>query len=234
MQIVSTAKLALEMGLPVYGIVAFSATSSDKIGRSVPAPGKGVMVNVRERPAAFPSRLLSLEYRRRQVSVRRRQIGEARELELARLEEEIAAMDAGDPATKEYRDYRAEEIRDSASRQEADALRAFGTDFWRQSAEIAPIRGALAAWGLTIDDLQVASFHGTSTVKNELNECDIMQSQLTHLGRTPGNRVLGVFQKYLTGHPKGAAGAWMINGCLQVHLLAKEEAGPQGMLTPSV
>lgn len=28
--------------------------------------------------------------------------------------------------------------------------------------------------------------------------------------------MLGIFQKYLTGHPKGAAGAWMLNGCLQV------------------
>jgi fatty acid synthase subunit alpha len=28
--------------------------------------------------------------------------------------------------------------------------------------------------------------------------------------------VLGVFQKHLTGHPKGPAGAWMINGCLQI------------------
>ncbi|KAK4935344.1 beta subunit of fatty acid synthetase [Elasticomyces elasticus] len=27
---------------------------------------------------------------------------------------------------------------------------------------------------------------------------------------------MGIFQKYLTGHPKGAAGAWMFNGCLQV------------------
>lgn len=28
--------------------------------------------------------------------------------------------------------------------------------------------------------------------------------------------MMGIFQKYLTGHPKGAAGAWMMNGCLQV------------------
>ena len=39
---------------------------------------------------------------------------------------------------------------------------------------------------------------------------------MKHLGRKKGNALLGIFQKYLTGHPKGAAGAWMFNGCLQV------------------
>ena len=39
---------------------------------------------------------------------------------------------------------------------------------------------------------------------------------MRHLGRKKGNALLGIFQKYLTGHPKGAAGAWMFNGCLQV------------------
>jgi fatty acid synthase subunit alpha len=78
------------------------------------------------------------------------------------------------------------------------------------------IRGALATWGLTIDDLDVASFHGTSTVANDKNESDVICQQMRHLGRKKGNALLGIFQKYLTGHPKGAAGAWMFNGCLQV------------------
>lgn len=216
LQVVCTAKLALEMGLPVHGILAFTGTASDKVGRSVPAPGKGVMVNARERPAAFASPLLSLDYRRRQVTSRRRQIREFKELELVQLDDEMAAMDMDKDARDEYRAYRKQHIHAEALRQESDALRAFGNNFWRHHPEIAPIRGALATWGLTIDDLQVASFHGTSTIKNEQNECEIMQRQLTHLGRTRGNRILAVFQKYLTGHPKGAAGAWMLNGCLQV------------------
>ncbi|EOD49992.1 putative fatty acid synthase subunit protein [Neofusicoccum parvum UCRNP2] len=216
LQVVCTAKLALEMGLPVYGILAFTGTASDKVGRSVPAPGKGVMVNVRERPAAFASPLLSLDYRRRQMTSRRSQIHEFKELELAQLEDEMAAMDIDKDSLEEYRTYREQHINSEAARQESDALRAFGNNFWRHHPEIAPIRGALATWGLSIDDLQVASFHGTSTIKNEQNECEIMQRQLTHLGRTRGNRILGVFQKYLTGHPKGAAGAWMLNGCLQI------------------
>jgi fatty acid synthase subunit alpha len=174
------------------------------------------MVNARERPAAFASPLLSLDYRRRQMTSRRSQIHEFKELELAQLEREIATMDIDNDSINEYKAYREQHIDSEASRQESDALRSFGNNFWRNHPEIAPIRGALATWGLTIDDLQVASFHGTSTIKNEQNECEIMQRQLTHLGRTRGNRILGVFQKYLTGHPKGAAGAWMLNGCLQV------------------
>jgi fatty acid synthase subunit alpha len=74
----------------------------------------------------------------------------------------------------------------------------------------------MATWGLTVDDIDVASFHGTSTVANDKNESDVICQQLKHLGRKKGNAVMGIFQKYLTGHPKGAAGAWMFNGCLQV------------------
>ncbi|KAJ2969289.1 hypothetical protein NUW58_g10022 [Xylaria curta] len=39
---------------------------------------------------------------------------------------------------------------------------------------------------------------------------------MTHLRRSEGNPLFVVCQKYLTGHPKGAAGAWMLNGCLQI------------------
>lgn len=63
--------------------------------------------------------------------------------------------------------------------------------------------------------LQVASFHGTGTVANDINESQLLQKQLEHLGRTTGNCILSIFQKYLTGHPKGAAAAWMLNGLLQ-------------------
>ena len=79
-----------------------------------------------------------------------------------------------------------------------------------------PLRASLATWGLTIDDLGVASLHGTSTVANDKNESDILCKQLRHLGRQEGNPLLAITQKSLTGHPKGAAGAWMLNGALQV------------------
>jgi fatty acid synthase subunit alpha len=66
------------------------------------------------------------------------------------------------------------------------------------------------------DDLDFVSLHGTSTSKNDQNETDVLQHQLTHLGRKLGNSTFVIAQKYLTGHSKGAAGAWMMNGALQI------------------
>ncbi|KFY81320.1 hypothetical protein V500_11528 [Pseudogymnoascus sp. VKM F-4518 (FW-2643)] len=85
-----------------------------------------------------------------------------------------------------------------------------------QAGHLGSIIASLATWGLTIDDIQVASMHGTSTNANDLNEADVINRQMTHLGRARGNPMLAVCQKSLTGHPKGAAGAWQLNGCMQM------------------
>ncbi|KAI0609573.1 fatty acid synthase [Pyrenophora tritici-repentis] len=219
MQVIMDAKLALDMGVPIYGIIGFTATATDKIGRSVPAPGKGVLTTAREVPSKFPSPLLDIKYRRRQMDLRRKQIKQWQESEVLYLQEEVAAMkDATGEDFDEaaYIQERAANIEMEAKRQEKDALSSLGNNFWKKDPRIAPLRGALATWGLTIDDLDVASFHGTSTVANDKNESDVVCEQMRHLGRKKGNALLGIFQKYLTGHPKGAAGAWMFNGCLQV------------------
>ena len=97
----------------------------------------------------------------------------------------------------------------------AGAFDTWGQNFFRGNPTIAPLRGALAVWGLTVDDIGVASFHGTSTLLNDRNESEVVQKQMEHLGRSKGNPVLVVAQKYLTGHPKGPAAAWMLNGLLQ-------------------
>ncbi|KAF2027414.1 hypothetical protein EK21DRAFT_114904 [Setomelanomma holmii] len=218
MQVIMDAKLALDMGVPIYGVLGFTATATDKIGRSVPAPGKGVLTTARETPSKYPSPLLDIKYRRRQMDLRRKQIKQWQESELMYLEEELAAIrNSGDNFNEaEYLEERASHIESEAKRQEKEALNSLGNFFWKQDSRIAPLRGALATWGLTIDDLDVASFHGTSTVANDKNESDVICQQMRHLGRKKGNALLGIFQKYLTGHPKGAAGAWMLNGCLQV------------------
>lgn len=218
-QVLMTAQLALDMGVPIYGIIAMSGTATDKIGRSVPAPGQGVLTVARENPGNFPSPLLDIKYRRRQLEMRRQQIKQWQEAELLYLQEEAEALKSQSSESfkvSEYMQERNEHIQREAIRQEKEAQASLGNDFWRRDPRIAPLRGALATWGLTIDDLDVASFHGTSTVANDKNESDVICQQLTHLGRKKGNAVLGIFQKYLTGHPKGAAGAWMMNGCLQV------------------
>lgn len=218
MQIIMTARLALDMGTPIYGILGMVSTATDKIGRSVPAPGQGVLTTARENPGKFPSPLLDISYRRRQLEHRRQAIKAWQESELLYLQEEAAAMKAQGFGFNEaeYLEERAAHIEREAKRQERDAQYSLGNNFWKKDPTIAPLRGALATWGLTIDDLGVASFHGTSTVANDKNESEVICKQLKHLGRKKGNALLGIFQKYLTGHPKGAAGAWMFNGCLQV------------------
>ncbi|KAL8824963.1 MAG: hypothetical protein Q9191_004701 [Dirinaria sp. TL-2023a] len=218
MQVIMSAQLALDMGVPIYGILGMTATATDKIGRSVPAPGQGVLTTARENPSKFPSPLLDIKYRKRQLDMRKQQIKQWQEAELLYLHSEVAAMKAQscDFSESEYLEDRAAHIAREARRQEKEAMFSLGNNFWKQDSRIAPLRGALATWGLTIDDLGVASFHGTSTVANDKNESDVICQQMKHLGRKKGNALLGIFQKYLTGHPKGAAGAWMFNGCLQV------------------
>ncbi|KGO39140.1 Acyl transferase/acyl hydrolase/lysophospholipase [Penicillium expansum] len=219
MQLIMTAQLALDMGVPIHGIIALTTTATDKIGRSVPAPGQGVLTTARENPGKFPSPLLDIKYRRRQLDLRKKQINEWQEAELMYLQEETDAVKAQSDETfneAEYMQERAQHIEREAIRQEKDAQYSLGNNFWKQDPRIAPLRGAMATWGLTVDDIDIASFHGTSTVANDKNESDVICQQMKHLGRTKGNAVMGIFQKYLTGHPKGAAGAWMFNGCLQV------------------
>lgn len=219
MQVIMSAQLALDMGVPIYSILGLTTTAMDKIGRSVPAPGQGVLTTARENPGKFPSPLLDIHYRKRQLDLRKKNIKAWQESELIYLQEELAAVKAQADFgfnEAEYMQDRADHIEREAKRQIKEAQFSLGNNFWKQDSRIAPLRGALATWNLTIDDIGVASFHGTSTVANDKNESDVICQQMKHLGRKKGNALLGIFQKYLTGHPKGAAGAWMFNGCLQV------------------
>ncbi|PWY68836.1 fatty acid synthase subunit alpha [Aspergillus eucalypticola CBS 122712] len=219
-QVITSAQLALDMGLPIQGIIAWVGTASDKIGRSVPAPGKGLLTNAREARHRVPSPMLEISYRRRRLNMSLQHIKERVDMEVDIAEAELADLKC---SPSPYAEERTEEInerlryvRREARIQEKDALNTFGNHFWKNDPEISPLRGALATWNLTINDLDVVSFHGTSTVLNEKNETNMISQQLHHMGRTKGNPALGIFQKYLTGHSKGAAGAWMLNGGLQV------------------
>ncbi|KAI9745829.1 MAG: hypothetical protein M1818_000510 [Claussenomyces sp. TS43310] len=217
-QTITSARLALDMGLPINGIVAWVGTASDKIGRSVPAPGKGILTNAREtNKSGFPSPLLDIEYRKQRLDLRMKCIQECLDAELKLIEDEVAMLPGrAQAAAPKHIQHRTDYLVSEAQRQRRDALNTFGNEFWKMDPSISPIRGSLAVWGLTIEDLGFASLHGTSTVKNDQNETGVIQHQLAHMGREPGNPLLCITQKYLTGHSKGAAGAWMLNGCLQV------------------
>lgn len=215
-QVIMTADLALKMGVPIYGILAMTATATDKIGRSVPAPGKGILTTAREHHGnlKFPSPMLDIKYRKRQLLAREQQIKQWVENEIEMLRYELEDVSAEEQ--QEFIQERTEEIEREASNQLKSAQQQWGNEFYKSDPRIAPLRGALATFGLTIDDLGVASFHGTSTKANDKNESATINEMMKHLGRSEGNPVIGVFQKYLTGHPKGAAGAWMMNGALQI------------------
>jgi fatty acid synthase subunit alpha len=217
-QILMQGTLAIQMGVPIYGIIALTTTATDKEGRSIPAPGQGILTVAREAPSQYRSPLLDMKYRKRQMRHRLAQISQWSESEYSYMEDEVAAMrqQVEDLNAEAFRKDRASHIQREVKRQIKEAQNTYGNEFYKNDATIAPLRGALAVWGLTVDDIGVASFHGTSTVANDKNESNVISQQLSHLGRTKGNPLLGVFQKYLTGHPKGAACAWMLNGAMQI------------------
>ncbi|OMH81907.1 Fatty acid synthase subunit alpha, partial [Zancudomyces culisetae] len=206
-------------------------TATDKEGRSVPAPGQGILTTARELPSLVKSPLLDINYRQRQLAFARQNISHWVTTELDQLRSEINSnsnsnSDSGSDSEFEFvlppnlskEDYlkeRTQYINNEAIRMERVAQSQWGMDFYKNDPRISPLRGALAVYNLTVDDIGVASFHGTSTVANDKNESDVFNQQFAHLGRTPGNACPAIFQKYLTGHSKGAAAAWMLNGVTQ-------------------
>lgn len=213
--IVMNAKTALELGAPIRGILAFTSTSTDKAGRSVPAPGRGALTVARQVPSKHPSLILDVAYRSRQLSFRRSQISQWLSHEHAQLQEEIAYRKVeGETIEDDFFSARVANIEAEAVRQEKDALAMYGM-LEGSDPHIAPLRRALAVWGLTADDIGVLSIHGTSTNANEENETRIWNDIFTTISRTPGNAVPIVAQKSLLGHSKGGSAAWQMAGLLQ-------------------
>ncbi|KDQ57051.1 hypothetical protein JAAARDRAFT_35647 [Jaapia argillacea MUCL 33604] len=213
--VVMSARTALELGAPIRGIVAYTATSTDKAGRSVPAPGRGALTVAREVPSKHPLPILDVAYRSRQLSFRRNQISQWLTNEHDQLRSELAyRKDQGEPADTDYFESRIADIEQEAARQEKDALATYGM-LQGSDPRIAPLRRALAVWGLTADDIGVLSIHGTSTGANEANETHIWNDVFTNIGRTKGNAVPIMAQKSLVGHAKGGSAAWQLVGLLQ-------------------
>ncbi|ODN92793.1 hypothetical protein L198_05588 [Cryptococcus wingfieldii CBS 7118] len=211
--VVMSAKTAIEMGASIQGIVAYTSTHTDKAGRSIPAPGRGILSTAREVTPDHALPLLDIQYRSRQLAFRRKQVSQwlENEHELLRLELEGRNSQTGN---EEWFAARVAFIDDEAKRQEKDALATFGM-LEGSHPNIAPLRRALAVWGLDADSVGVVSCHGTSTKANDKNESGVYNLQFEQLGRTPGNAVPVITQKGLTGHPKGGAAAWMFNGMCQ-------------------
>ncbi|TIB03399.1 hypothetical protein E3P94_00662 [Wallemia ichthyophaga] len=214
-QVLMSASTAIEIGAPIRGIVGFTSTSTDKAGRSIPAPGKGVLSVGRELHTETPIPTLDLNYRSRQMAFRRKQISEWLDNELEIMSEELAAVEKnGEKVDEATMQTKVSFLEEEAERQEKQALGSFGM-LEGSDSRIAPLRRALAVWGLKVDDIGFCSFHGTSTKANDKNESETYNALFEHLGRSEGNACPVIAQKWLTGHPKGGAAAWMFNGAMQ-------------------
>lgn len=74
----------------------------------------------------------------------------------------------------------------------------------------------LAALGVTPDDIAVVSKHDTSTNANDPNESELHNTLAHAIGREDGNPLFVISQKSLTGHAKGGACVFQINGITQL------------------
>lgn len=156
-----------------------------------------------------------MAYRSRQLTFRRRQISQwlTNEQELLRDEVEFRKS-KGETLDDSFFSGRIADIEIEASRQEKEALATYGM-LVGSDPRIAPLRRALAVWGLTVDDIGVLSIHGTSTGANEANETHIWNDVFSNLNRTAGNAVPIMAQKSLCGHSKGGSAAWQLAGLIQ-------------------
>ena len=70
--------------------------------------------------------------------------------------------------------------------------------------------------GVSVDDIAVVSKHDTSTGANDPNESELHERLARAIGRSEGNPLLVVSQKTLTGHAKGGACVFQVNGLTQI------------------
>ncbi|KAJ2076549.1 fatty acid synthase alpha subunit Lsd1, partial [Coemansia sp. RSA 988] len=203
--VLMSASAALKCGAPIYGVIGMSNTATDKQGSSVPAPGKGIMTSAREIDSSDhgdemnSSDMLDLDYRRDQMNAQLQMLDAWKQIKPNNCQSSTSNMN----------------LERMCQRQKQAIQDLWGNEFWKHDTAISPLRGSLAVWGLTPDDIGLASFHGTSTKANDLNESEVLNAQLAHIGRTPGHVIPVVCQKWMTGHPKGSAAGFMLNGVIQ-------------------
>jgi len=164
-QVLMPASLAVRMGVPIYGIIAGVSTATDKEGRSVPAPGQGLLTTARQQPLradAVP--IFDPAYRAEQLAREFAQTASWRDQERAR----ILAAPPGTSLARQLADVDA-----AAERRNRAARQFWSSDCLANDVRIAPLRAALAVFGLDVDDIGVASFHGTgTTVRKRLRQCE--------------------------------------------------------------
>lgn len=74
----------------------------------------------------------------------------------------------------------------------------------------------LETLGVSADDIAVVSKHDTSTNANDPNESELHNTIAHAIGRSEGNPLFVISQKTLTGHAKGGACIFQVNGLTQL------------------
>lgn len=115
------------------------------------------MGTARQVASKYPTQILDISYRKRQLEFRRKQISQwlTNETDLLKFEMESRSA-TGEVIPSDYISERLASIESEAKRQEGEALGTFGM-LYGDDPSISPLRRALAIWGLTIDDVGVAS-----------------------------------------------------------------------------
>jgi len=127
----------------------------------VPAPGKGALTVAREVKTKHPLPILDIAYRSHQLSFRPTQISQWLTHEQYELQEEVASCKKeGEAVHEEYISTRLVNLEKEAARQEKDTLSMYGM-LEGSDPSVAPLRRALAIWGLTADDIGVLSLFCT-------------------------------------------------------------------------
>lgn len=212
-QVLTSASLALEMGLPIYGIVAMTHMASDKLGRSAPAPGRGILTAAKQ-PRTLSGGAKGLMNPALRSKLVRAAVNDIETRNRAQVE--AITANNGIVTAKDDEDNACIQSLKAAAEIEKKAVRrALGQDYWKNNPGISPIAGSLSVFGLTVDDITFASLHGTATKLNDVNECATLDHQMRHLGRRNGNPLFTIAQKSIIGHGLGASGAYAINGGLQ-------------------
>lgn len=115
-------------------------------------PARGALTNPREVPP-----ILDINHRARQLTFRRKQIPEWVSHEQAQLKEELEHRQSqGDAADEEYFASGISNLKNEARHQNKEALSTYGM-LENADPRIVPLRYALAAWGLSADDVGVLS-----------------------------------------------------------------------------
>ena len=221
-QILCRADLALDMGLPIYGIIAGSAMASDGVGRSVPAPGQGILSFARETktyPVSTPDEDEQMQLRAKKSSDLSDLIAAGSGYDTSGSTSSSTASSDGSSmmSLEDETPLTPPDVTLSTSDGVFKGVRQLRHAFMPQQAQHqpSPLRAALETWGLSVNAIDMVSLHGTSTRANDINEPEVICAQMEHLGRNRGSPTWVVAQKAITGHPKAPAAAWMLNGCLQ-------------------